>query len=131
LIRRYVNSQASIRYADDPEPDEVAFDMPGATFSHQGELCSLEVIVRTFGLEESALQAIAEIVHEIDLRDGVYAHPETSGIDALLRGWQLAGLSDDEMEARGLTLFDGLYTTFSGGMPVPGPASGPFQDREI
>lgn len=120
LIRRYVNSQASIRYADDPEPDEVAFDMPGAAFSHQGELCSLEVIVRAFGLDDAALQTIAEIVHEIDLRDGVYAHPETSGVDALLRGWQLAGLSDGEMEAKGLTLFDGLYTAFSGGMPVPG-----------
>jgi hypothetical protein len=41
--------------------------MPGAAFSHQGELCSLEVIARAFGLADGALQTIAEIVHEIDL----------------------------------------------------------------
>lgn len=121
LIRRYVNPQAAIRYAANPEPDEVAFDMAGADpdrraeFSHQGDLCTLEVMVRAFGLEETSLQVITEIVHEIDLRDGVYAHPETSGVDALLRGWQLAGLADEEMEARGLGLFDGLYAAFAGG----------------
>ena len=114
LIRRYVNPQASIRYAHDPGPDEVAFDAPGAEFSHRGELCTLEVMVRAFGLEESALRTVAEIVHEIDLRDGMYAHPETSGVDALLRGWQLAGLPEEEMEARGLDLFDGLYAVFGG-----------------
>ena len=130
LIRRYVNPQAAIRYAAYPEPDEVAFDMPGADssrrvdsdhrgeFSHQGDLCTLEVMARAFGLEESALQTVAEIVHDIDLRDGMYAHPETSGVDALLRGWQLAGLPDEEMEVRGLGLFDGLYVAFTGGGDV-------------
>ena len=94
--------------------------MPGAAFSHRGELCSLEVLIRAFGLEDSALQTIAEIVHEIDLRDGLYAHPETGGIDVLLRGWQLAELPDQEMEARGLILFDGLYSAFVGSLSVPG-----------
>jgi hypothetical protein len=121
LIRRYVNPQAAIRYAANPALDEVAFDMAGADsdrraeFSHQGDLCTLEVMVQAFGLEETALQVVTEIVHEIDLRDGVYARPETSGVDALLRGWQLAGLADEEMEARGLALFDGLYAAFAGG----------------
>jgi hypothetical protein len=120
LIRRYVHPQAAIRYAADPEPGEVAFDMPGAEFSHRGELCTLEVMARAFGLEDAALLTIAEIVHEIDLRDGLYAHPETSGVDALLRGWQAAGLPDKEVEARGLDLFDGLYAAFAGRVPEPG-----------
>jgi hypothetical protein len=122
LIRRYVDAQAAIRYGSDPEPDEVPFDLPGAAFGHQGELCSLEVIARAFDLQDSALLKIAEIVHEIDLRDGLYAHSETGGVDALLRGWQLAELPDDEMEARGLALFDGLYAAFSGGFFYPGRA---------
>lgn len=118
LIRRYVNPRAVIRYGTDPQPDEIAFDMPDAEFSHRGSLCTLEVMIRTFGLHDLAMQTVAEIVHEIDLRDGLYAHPETSGVDALLRGWQLAGLSDEEMEARGLDLFDGLYAAFGGGRDV-------------
>jgi len=66
-----------------------------------------------FGLDEPALRAMAEIVHEIDLRDGQYLRVETGGVDALLKGWQLAGLSDAEMEARGLTLFEGLYAALA------------------
>jgi hypothetical protein len=117
LIRRFVYPTAAIRYAAEPRPDEVAFDMPGAAFSHRGDLCTFEVMQRTFGLGDPALQRVAEIVHEIDLRDGMYARPETGGVDALLRGWQLAELPDDEMESRGLLLFEGLYSAFADGTP--------------
>jgi hypothetical protein len=113
LIRRFIHPNAAIRYASEPQADEVPFDVPGAAFSHQGSLCTFEVMLRAFGLQEAALHALAEIVHEIDLRDGVYAHPETSGVDTLLRGWQLTDLADSEMEARGTSLFEGLYAAFA------------------
>jgi hypothetical protein len=113
LIRRYLNPDAVIRYSQAPEPDEVAFDMEGATFSHQGNLCTFEVMIRAFALDEAALFLMAEIVHEIDLRDGRYQRPETSGIDATLRGWLLAGLPDSELEAHGVALFDGLFAALS------------------
>jgi len=117
LIRRFIQPDAAIRYASEPQADEVSFDVPGAEFSHRGCLCTFEVMLHTFGMQGSALHTLAEIVHEIDLRDGVYAHPETSGVDALLRGWQLAGISDSEMEARGISLFEGLYTAFARNAP--------------
>jgi len=120
LIRRFIHPDAIIRYASEPQEDEVPFDAPGAAFSHRGSLCTFEVMLRTFGLEEAALQAVSEIVHEIDLRDGVYAHSETSGVDALLRGWQLVGMPDEAIEARGLDLFDGLYTALAGRLPATG-----------
>jgi hypothetical protein len=119
LIRRFIHPDAAIRYASEPQVDEVPFDMPNAEFSHRGSLCTFEVMLRTFGLEDAALHAVAEIVHEIDLHDGVYAHPETSGVDALLRGWQLAGMPDEAIEAHGLNLFDGLYTALAGHLPAP------------
>ncbi|MDY0007282.1 MAG: chromate resistance protein, partial [Spongiibacteraceae bacterium] len=113
LIRRFVNPDAPIRYATEPEAGEIPFDMPDAEFSHYGDLCTFEVMLRALSLHDPALHALAEIVHEVDLRDGVYARPETGGVDALLRGWQLAGLPDTEMEARGLWLFDGLCAALS------------------
>jgi hypothetical protein len=113
LIRRYINPEASIRYAAEPEPDEVAFDMEGAAFSHQGNLCTFEVMIRSFELDEAALYLMAEIVHEIDLRDGRYQRPETVGIDATLRGWLLADMPDSDLEAHGLVLFDGLFAALS------------------
>ena len=39
-----------------------------------------------FGVNDGATAAMAEIIHEIDLRDGRYVPPEVPGIDAVLRG---------------------------------------------
>ena len=113
LIRRYLNAEAVIRYAAKPEPGEIGFDMDGAQFSHQGNLCTFEVMLRTFQLDEAALLLLAEIVHEIDLRDGRYQRPETAGVDAALRGWLLAEAPDSELEVRGIALFEGLYAALS------------------
>ena len=111
FIRRFINPDAEIRYSSKPEPDEVTFDMKDAEFGHQGNLCSLETMVARFGLDKPGVRAIAEIVHELDLRDGLYNRPEAAGVEAVLRGWLLAGLLDIELESRGIALFDGLYTT--------------------
>jgi hypothetical protein len=113
LIRRFIDPSAAIRYSARPEPGEIAFDMSEGQFGHQGNLCTFETVVRTFGLDDSGLRALAEIVHEIDLRDGRYARPETAGVDAILKGWLLAGLSDADLEAHGIALFDGLYAALS------------------
>jgi len=113
LIRRYLNPEAVIRYAVEPEPGEVGFDMDGAEFSHQGNLCTFEVMLQAFQLGEAAHILMAEIVHEIDLRDGRYQRPETAGVDATLRGWLLANVPDSELEQHGIALFDGLYAALS------------------
>ncbi|MCI0398916.1 MAG: chromate resistance protein [Chloroflexi bacterium] len=120
LIRRYLNPRAVIRYAQRPEPGEIAFDMNEGEFSHQGNLCTFEVMLRAFTLDEVGLSFLAEIVHEIDLRDGRYQRPETSGVDAVLRGWYLADVSDAELETRGIALFEGLYKALA--TQVPGMA---------
>jgi hypothetical protein len=109
LIRRYINPQASIRYAESPDPDEVAFDIVDAPFSHQENLCTFETMLRTFDLREPVLAILAEIVHEIDLRDGQYERPEIVGVDAILAGWLRVDWSDTEREQHGIALFDGLY----------------------
>ena len=113
LIRRFIDPKAVIRYGTQPEPEEVSFDMRDAVFGHEGNLCTFETMLAAFGLTESALKVLAEIVHEIDIRDGRYARPETGGVDIILKGWLLAGLSDSELESRGLELFEALYTAFS------------------
>lgn len=113
LIRRFINPTAVIRYAVRPDPGEAGFDMRDATFGHRGNLCTFETMMAAFGLKEPGLQGIAEIVHEIDLRDGRYARPETAGLDLVLKGWLQAGLSDTEVEQRGIALFEGLFTALS------------------
>jgi hypothetical protein len=113
LIRHFINPDAVIRYALEPEPDEISFDMTEAHFGHQGLLCTFETMIRAFQLNTPGLGTLAEIVHEIDLRDGQYSHPEQTGVDAILKGWLVAQLSDAELEAHGIALFEGLYAMFS------------------
>ncbi|MBI4454834.1 MAG: chromate resistance protein [Acidobacteria bacterium] len=114
LIRRFINPKASIRYSLKPESHEISFDMSKAHFGHLGNLCTFEVMVAAFGLNEPSVRPIAEIIHEIDLRDGHYARPEAAGVDAILKGWLLAGLSDAELESHGITLFEGLSRALAG-----------------
>jgi hypothetical protein len=115
LIRRFIDPAAVIRYANTPEADEVAFDMRRGTFSHQGNLCTFETMVVAFGLEDPSLRLMGEIIHEVDLRDGRYVHPETAVIDAVLKGWLLTGFSDHDLEVHGVALFEGLYAAFARG----------------
>lgn len=113
LIRRFIDPKAAIRYATDPGSDEVTFDMRGAEFGHIEDRCTFETMLAAFNLNEPALHLVAEIVHDIDIRDGRYARPEIGGIDIILKGWLLAGLPDRELESRGIELFESLYTAFS------------------
>jgi hypothetical protein len=66
-------------------------------------------MIRAFELDDPGLRALAEIVHEIDLRDGRFSRPETAGVDAILGGW--SAFADAEREMHGVALFEGLYTS--------------------
>ena len=113
LIRKFINPRAVVGYSNTPGRDEIPFDMKGALFGHRGNLCTFETMAAMFHLNDSALQAVAEIIHEIDLRDGRYFRPETEGVARILRGWIEAGFSDKKLESHGIALFEGLYTAFS------------------
>ncbi len=109
LIRRFINLKAAIRYSNEPKANEVAFDMKGVPFGHQGNLCSFETMIQAFDLQDSGLDAIAEIVHAIDLKDGRYVRPEINGVAAILDGWRSTKFTDQELESHGISLFEGLY----------------------
>lgn len=113
LIRRFLDPDAVIQYTDTPGPDAVTFDTPNGTFTHTGDLCTFETLLRAFALTEPGLTPLAEIVHDIDLRDGRYQRRQTPGIEALLDGWAASGLSDEQLDANGLALFDGLYAALA------------------
>lgn len=114
LIPRFIDPKATIRYSLAPRPGEVAFDMEeGGEFGHAGNLCTFETMLLAFGLEDAALGAVAEIVHQIDLNDGRYARPAATGVDCILDGWHKAELADAELETRGTALIEGLYLHFA------------------
>ncbi len=108
LIQRFIDTKAVIRYRDKAKADEVSFDMTNATFGHMGHYCTFETLLIAFNLKDKALDKLATIVHELDLQTD-YTQSETSGIEAILKGWHKQNLSDKELETRGVQLFEGLY----------------------
>ena len=60
-----------------------------------------------------ALELIAAIVHDIDLKDGKFGNPDTAGIERLLTGILAAHPDDEARLERGATLFDDLYRSMA------------------
>ncbi len=117
LIRRFIDRQARFKFVDGrsykPEPGELRFDMFEAEFTHEGDCCTFETLLRRASLDDPALTAIGEVVHDIDLKDDRYERPETAGIATLMSALASGPLDDTARLARGADLFDGLYDAFT------------------
>ena len=82
LIRRFIDERATFKFVLPrnyvPAKNELRFDMFDAEFTHEGDNCSFEVLMAHAGLNDAALRSIAEIVHEIDLKDEKFGRDLTS-----------------------------------------------------
>lgn len=125
LIRRFVDSGARFEFAIDreslPTPDAIPFDMFGVEFSHQGEHCTFETLCVVFGIQDPSVARIAQIVHDLDLKDGRYGATDAATIGALVEGLQLATADDNALMERGIVLFESLYLAFAQSARASGP----------
>lgn len=118
LIRRFIDPNAAFRYV---RPDdsahaagEIRFDMFEGEFTHRGDLCTFEVLVADHGLaSDPGLTAIAEIVHDIDLKDNRYQRAETAGVARAIEGLCLSTADDSLRVERGAFIFEGIYRALS------------------
>ena len=115
LIRKFLDPKARFVFAADRRrhPDALPFDILDVEFTHHGEDCTFETLVKRFGINDKAVQKIAEMVHDADLEDGKFRRAEGLGIQHTLKGWAALGLSDDEIIAKGSKSFDALYAILS------------------
>lgn len=105
LIRRFIDADARFEFAADrdalPAVDAIPFDMFGVEFSHQGEGCTFETLCTVFGIMDLAVARIAQIVHDLDLKDGRFGAPDAATVGTLIEGLQLATAEDDLLLERG------------------------------
>ncbi len=116
LIRRFVDPEARFRFVGSKvysiEAGELRFDMPQAEFTHEGDRCSFETILHRLDLADTALKAIGEIVHDIDLEDAKFGRAEAAGIARLIDGVVMTHADDEKRIARGSAMLDDLYLVF-------------------
>ena len=116
LISRFIDRHAVFKFVEGrgyvPQAGEIRFDMFEGEHTHRGERCTFEVLIEDFSLNDPALAPIAEIVHDLDLKDERYGRAETIGVAAMLQGLVTATSDDMERLRRGGELFDSLLATF-------------------
>src|SRR5947207_2453741 len=116
LIRRFIDPDARFKFVSGkayrPDEGELRFDMFQAEFTHVGHKCTFEVLLDRAALNDPALRAIAEIIHDIDLRDSKFSRDEAVGIRTLIDGIALTTPDDLERIARGTEVFNNLYEVF-------------------
>jgi hypothetical protein len=116
LVRRFVDEQAKFKFVPakgyKPLRDEIRFDMFEAEFTHEGDRCTFEVLIERVGIKDAALVSIAEIIHDIDLKDAKFKRQEALGIEHLIAGIAMSHKDDEARLARGFAVFDDLYEYF-------------------
>ena len=116
LIQRFIDTQARFVFAETQDvarlpTRQVPFDMFGAEFGHHGSHCSFETLCHRFGIDEPAVRRIAEIVHDVDLKDDTYARTEAATIAQVIQGLQATSDDDHQLLRHGMALFAGLYAS--------------------
>jgi hypothetical protein len=116
LIRRFIDPEGKLKFVAAREyrhqPGELRFDMFDGEFTHQGELCSFEVLLARFEITDLALRPIAEIVHDVDLKDEKYGRADNAGFEHLINGIAMAHPRDEVRLQRASAVLDDLYEYF-------------------
>ena len=113
LIRRFIDPDAKFKFVNAREyrhkSGELRFDMFDGEYTHKGELCTFEVLLRSFEITDAALRPISEMVHDVDLKVETYGRPETAGFEQLVNAIATAHRDDEARLARASAMLDDLY----------------------
>jgi len=117
LIRRFIDRDARFKFVADtvrkPSPGELRFDWFEGEFTHEGDRCTFETLAARFRLNDPALRAIAEIVHDIDLKDEKFGRDDASGGGRGVPGFAVMPAQNSWRLERGSHLFDDRYALFA------------------
>ena len=116
LIKNFIDLEAEFLYGPADTVLAVAeregahsYDAPNAEYTHRDRLCSFEVLLEEYELDDPALQLLARIVHGADVSDDRDATPQSRGLLAVAEGFHLLELGDHRQLELSLPVYDALY----------------------
>ena len=112
LIRRFVDPKAVFAFVDKPAESDVPFDMYAGGFGHRGGLCTFEVLCEEFGIAAAPVARIAQIVHDLDLKENTYGAPEAVVIGRMIEGLRAVHADDATLLEQGMGMFEALARSF-------------------
>lgn len=113
LIKQFIDKQPRFYFVADGETVEnaIPFDMFGAEFTHHGEDCTFETLLKRFSLEGvKGLRELGEIVHDIDLKDDKFHRLEAAGLNTIIDGLSDNLRNDRKLLQQASVIFDALFT---------------------
>jgi len=118
LIKRFIDPNAAFKFIEERElttsgTNTTAFDLRNGEFTHVGDFCTFEVLVKAFGIRDKAVKQIAEIVHDLDVKDEKYDNAGTAGVEEILSGIRKTGKNDLDVLEKGMAVFEMLYQSKS------------------
>ena len=118
LIKRFIDPKARFVFGEARE-GAVSFDMFEGDYTHESDRCTFETLLQRFGLEQDgALRAIAEMVHDLDMKDGKFGRDETAGFERMIAGIVKRQARDEARVERGAELLNDLYESIQPSPPA-------------
>ena len=115
LIARFIDKEPEFLYVPADRvlsmaerAGAVPYDIPGVKFTHVGEKCSFDAFLQEYGLNEPALQQLADIIRGADT-SRLDLTPQSAGLFAISLGLGHVFTNDHEMLKHGLVVYDALY----------------------
>jgi len=116
LISRFIDPGAQFIYvptsrvrAVAKETGAIPYDIDGVEYSHEGERCSFDTILRIHDIHDGALDRLATIVRGADTSRHDLAE-QCGGLFAISLGLSANFPDDHAMLAHGMVMYDALYT---------------------
>jgi rhodanese-related sulfurtransferase len=116
LISRFIDPSAEFIYVPETrvlavaeETGAIPYDVKGVEYTHEGERCSFDTIVRIHDIRDPALDHLATIVRGADTSRHDLAE-QCGGLFAISLGLSANFADDHEMLAHGMVMYDALYT---------------------
>jgi len=116
LIQNFVDPQAEFLFVPTEQVlaqaaalGAVPYDIAGAEYTHEGEYCTFDYILKKHRLTDPALHQLARIVRGADT-DHFELAPQAAGLWAISAGLSYNYADDQQQLAIGLKLYDALYS---------------------
>ncbi|MBX2916773.1 MAG: chromate resistance protein [Cyclobacteriaceae bacterium] len=116
LIKNFVDKSAEFIYvpkeqvfAKAEELNAIPYDIPGAEYSHEGDFCTFDYIIRKHNITDSAIDQLAVIVRAADT-DSFELAPQAAGLWAISAGLSYNIKDDHEQLIIGMKIYDALYS---------------------